>query len=154
MSLDAVKLTVHPPERGRRPIVLGSGCCTTCCCCCCLHSVGAIVGAKRAAGEALADNPASESVREAVRAYWGATVGLTIAFGIFGTPLAPIFGMPIIMVFSYLMNLAAVSRLEDPPAARKAITEITRGMLTGTFVWGLVMVGAIYIPIFVLGLFG
>lgn len=41
-----VEVEAHPPERGRRSLILASGCCTSCCCCsCCLHSVGAIAGA-------------------------------------------------------------------------------------------------------------
>lgn len=55
-----VEVEAHPPERGRRSLILASGCCTSCCCCsCCLHSVGAIAGAAAGAALAAAAPPSS-----------------------------------------------------------------------------------------------
>jgi hypothetical protein len=45
-SDNPIRLTAHPPERGKRSaaVTLASGCCS-CCCCCCLHTLGSVLGA-------------------------------------------------------------------------------------------------------------
>ncbi len=172
-----VEVEAHPPERGRRSLILASGCCTSCCCCsCCLHSVGAITGAavgatwaavsaSPPAGISATTDPAGKiTVAPAAPApvsrgvivlgFWGLTAVITVIGLAVGASDLEVAALTIAVLFPLILGLALLlllplAALAGGPGMR-AWSKMLAGVAIGTTVGlgAMLLLGGVALAVF------
>ncbi len=172
-----VEVEAHPPERGRRSLILASGCCTSCCCCsCCLHSVGAIAGAAVGATlaavastppttlQASADPagkltvapaaPAPVSRGAVVLSFWAFTAFITLLGLVLGSSDLEVTALTIAVLFPLILGLALLLLLPLAALAggpgMKAWGKMLAGVAIGTTVGlgAMLLLGGVALAVF------